>query len=97
MRALTTVGLPRAAASGVLLAMVNPKAVFICAAVSLAAGTTGVGAAGTWTTITFFVVVAASSVARPIPSHGRRSVGAVQGNLRALTPRRASSAPPWVG
>jgi threonine/homoserine/homoserine lactone efflux protein len=66
MRALTTAEPARAGVSGVLLAVVNPKVVFICVAAGLAAGTAGLGFAATWAAAAFFVAVAASSVALPI-------------------------------
>jgi threonine/homoserine/homoserine lactone efflux protein len=66
MRALDGVGPARAAGSAALLTVVNPKVLFICAAAGLAAGTAGLGIAGTWSAAAFFVLVAASSVAAPI-------------------------------
>jgi threonine/homoserine/homoserine lactone efflux protein len=66
MRALTTATPPRALTTGVVLAAVNPKVVFICLAAGLAASTAGLGIAGTWIAAVFFVAVAAASVALPI-------------------------------
>jgi threonine/homoserine/homoserine lactone efflux protein len=66
MRALTSASPARAGVTGAVLAMVNPKVVFICLAAGLAADTAGLGLAGTWTAAACFVAVAASSVALPI-------------------------------
>jgi threonine/homoserine/homoserine lactone efflux protein len=66
MNALTTASPARAGATGALLAVVNPKVVFICLAAGLAADTAGLGLAGTFMAAAFFVAVAASSVALPI-------------------------------
>jgi threonine/homoserine/homoserine lactone efflux protein len=66
MRALTTASPARAGVTGAVLAVVNPKVVFICAAAGLAADTAGLGVPGTWIVAAFFVAVAASSVALPI-------------------------------
>jgi threonine/homoserine/homoserine lactone efflux protein len=66
MRALSTAGPARAGSTAALLAVVNPKVVFICAAAGLAADTAGLGLAHTWIVAAFFVAIAASSVALPI-------------------------------
>jgi threonine/homoserine/homoserine lactone efflux protein len=66
MRALTEASPARAGVTGAVLAVVNPKVVFICLAAALAADTAGLGAAGTWIVAGCFVAVAASSVALPI-------------------------------
>jgi threonine/homoserine/homoserine lactone efflux protein len=66
MRALSTAGPARAASTAALLAVINPKVVFICAAAGLAADTAGLGLAHTWIVAAFFVAIAASSVALPI-------------------------------
>jgi threonine/homoserine/homoserine lactone efflux protein len=66
MRALSTAGPARAAGTAALLAVANPKVLFMCAAAGLAAGSAGLGIAGTWVSVAFFVAVAASSVAAPI-------------------------------
>jgi threonine/homoserine/homoserine lactone efflux protein len=66
MRALSDAGPARAAGTAALLAVVNPKVLFMCAAAGLASGTAGLGTAGTWASAAFFVLVAASSVAAPV-------------------------------
>jgi threonine/homoserine/homoserine lactone efflux protein len=80
MRTLTDTTPIRAGGLGVLLAVVNPKVVFICLAAGLAAGSAGLGLAGTWTAAAFFVAVAAASVALPILAYalsGQRLAGAL--------------------
>lgn len=78
MRALTAASPARAGVTGALLAVVNPKVIFICAAAGLAAGADGIGVLGTWVLAAFFVVVAAASVALPILAYavaGERLAG----------------------
>ena len=48
------------------LVVVNPKVLFICAAAGLAIGSAGLGTAGAWISVAFYVLVAASSVAIPV-------------------------------
>lgn len=57
---------PRAAATGLVLTIVNPKVLFICAAAGLAIGTTGLEGTRLWLAVIWFVVVAGSTVALPI-------------------------------
>ncbi|MDT5347610.1 MAG: hypothetical protein QOH91_897 [Mycobacterium sp.] len=66
VRSLTTVTPTRAAVTGAVLTVVNPKVLFICAAAGLAIGTDALGVAGTVLSAALFVAVAASSVAVPI-------------------------------
>ncbi len=66
MRALSSAGPARAAATAAMLTVVNPKVLFLCAAAGFAAGSAGLGVAGTWSAAVFFVVVSAASVAAPV-------------------------------
>jgi threonine/homoserine/homoserine lactone efflux protein len=66
MRQITTATPAKTGAIGTLLAVVNPKVVFICAASGLAIGEAGLGAARAWTAVVYFVLVAGSSVALPV-------------------------------
>lgn len=66
MRALTESTPTRAGMTGALLAVVNPKVFFLCIAAGVAAGTGGLGTAGTWTAAVFFVLVSAATVALPV-------------------------------
>jgi threonine/homoserine/homoserine lactone efflux protein len=66
LKSISNVGPARAAGTAALLAVVNPKVLFMCAAAGFAAGSAALGLAGTWGMAAFFVVVAASSVAAPI-------------------------------
>jgi threonine/homoserine/homoserine lactone efflux protein len=56
----------RAAIIAAALVVVNPKVLFICAAAGLAIGSAGLGTAGAWISMVFYVLVAASSVAIPV-------------------------------
>ena len=56
----------RAAGIAAALVVVNPKVLFICAAAGLAIGSAGLGTAGAWISVVFYVVVAASSAAIPV-------------------------------
>ena len=56
----------RAFVTAMVLVVVNPKVLFICAAAGLAIGTEGLGSSGVWIAELFYVVVAASTVALPI-------------------------------
>ena len=66
MRQLTSVTPAKAGVYGAVLAVVNPKVLFICAAAGLAIGTEGIGAPGAWLAVAYFVAIAAFSVALPI-------------------------------
>ena len=56
----------RAAVIAAVLVVVNPKVLFICAAAGLASGSAGLGTAGAWISVVFYVLVAASSAAIPV-------------------------------
>jgi threonine/homoserine/homoserine lactone efflux protein len=56
----------RAAVIAAALVVVNPKVLFICAAAGLAIGSAGLGTAGAWISVVFYVLVAASSAAIPV-------------------------------
>lgn len=56
----------RAAVIATALVVVNPKVLFICAAAGLAIGSAGLGSAGAWISLVFYVAVAASSAAIPV-------------------------------
>jgi len=66
MRALSDASPARACGTAAVLTVLNPKVLFMCAAAGLAAGSAGLGIAGTSAAAIFFVVVAASSVAAPV-------------------------------
>lgn len=56
----------RAGLTGLVLTIVNPKVLFICAAAGLAIGTTELKGAQLWLAVLWYVVVAGSTVALPI-------------------------------
>jgi threonine/homoserine/homoserine lactone efflux protein len=66
MRKLADLTPARAMVTAAVLAVVNPKVLFICAAAGLAIGTAGLGRAHAWVALVYFVAVAASTVAIPI-------------------------------
>jgi threonine/homoserine/homoserine lactone efflux protein len=66
MSSLTTITPSRAAVTAVILVLVNPKVLFICAAAGLAIGTDGLGRAGAYLAVAYFVAVASSTVALPV-------------------------------
>ncbi|MCI4673735.1 GAP family protein [Candidatus Mycolicibacterium alkanivorans] len=66
MTSMTTIGPGRAFVTAIVLAVVNPKVLFMCAAAGLAIGSAGLGATGAWTADVVFTAVAASSVALPV-------------------------------
>lgn len=66
MRKLAGLTPARALVTSALLAVVNPKVLFICAAAGLAIGTAGLGRVHAWVALIYFVAVAASTVAIPI-------------------------------
>lgn len=66
MRRITDTTPAKAGATAAVLAVANPKVLFVCAAAGLAIGTEGLGAAGAWLAELWFVLVAGSSVALPI-------------------------------
>ena len=66
MRQLTNVTPLTAGGYGAALAVLNPKVLFICAAAGLEIGSEGIGLSAAWLAVTYFVAVAASSVAFPV-------------------------------
>jgi threonine/homoserine/homoserine lactone efflux protein len=66
MRSMGTLTPPRAGLAAVALTVVNPKVLFICAAAGLAIGTAGLGAAGAWSAVVWYMMVAGSTVAIPL-------------------------------
>jgi Sap, sulfolipid-1-addressing protein len=57
---------PRAAITAVVLVVVNPKVLFMCAAAGLAIGTEGLGRSGAALGVLYYVAIAGSTVALPI-------------------------------
>jgi threonine/homoserine/homoserine lactone efflux protein len=66
MRSLTGLTPPRALVTAAALVVVNPKVLFVCAAAGLAIGTAGLGVAGAWSAVVYYMLVAGSTVAIPI-------------------------------
>jgi hypothetical protein len=66
MTSLTTITPTRAAVTGAVLVVANPKVLFICAAAGLAIGTAGVDGTGVWLPAACYVAAAGSTVAIPI-------------------------------
>ncbi len=66
LTSMTSIGPPRAFVTALVLVVVNPKVLFMCAAAGLAIGSAGLGATGAWTADAVFTAVAASSVALPV-------------------------------
>ena len=66
MRNLTTIGPGRAFVTALVLVVVNPKVLFICAAAGLAIGTAGLGTEGAPLAVAYYTAVAGSTVALPI-------------------------------
>jgi threonine/homoserine/homoserine lactone efflux protein len=66
MSRLSTLTPRKALATAVVLTVVNPKVLFICAAAGLAIGTQGLGRPEAYVGVAYFVAVAASTVALPI-------------------------------
>lgn len=66
MRSLTEIGPPRAFVTGAALVVINPKVLFVCAAAGLAIGTAGLGAAGAWSAVVYYMLIAGLSVAIPV-------------------------------
>ncbi len=64
---MTSIGPPPRFVTAVVLVVVNPKVLFMCAAAGLAIGSAGLGTTGgAWTADAVFTAVAASSVALPV-------------------------------
>ena len=66
MRKLSGLTPARAVATAAVLAVVNPKVLFICIAAGLAIGTAGIGVAHAWLAMVYFVLIAGSTVLLPI-------------------------------
>ncbi len=66
LTSMTSIGPPRAFVTALVLVVVNPKVLFMCAAAGLAIGSAGLGSTGAWTADAVFTAVAASSVALPV-------------------------------
>jgi threonine/homoserine/homoserine lactone efflux protein len=66
MRRLNTVTPTTAGVTGIVLAVLNPKVLFICVAAGLAIGTEGLGFPLVWLAVAYFVAISASSVALPV-------------------------------
>lgn len=78
MRKLSGLTPGRAVVTAAVLAVVNPKVLFICIAAGLAIGTAGIGVAHAWLAVVYFVVIAGSTVILPILAYvvsGERLVG----------------------
>ncbi len=69
MKKITDATPGRAAVIAAVLVVMNPKVLFICAAAGLAIGSAGLGTAGAWISVAFYVLVAASSVAIPVRAY----------------------------
>jgi sulfite exporter TauE/SafE len=74
MNSFATITPPRAGITALVLVVVNPKVLFMCAAAGLAIGTEGLHRTGAELGVLYYVVIAASSVALPILAY------AVSGN-----------------
>lgn len=66
MRKMADLTPGRALVTAMVLAVVNPKVLFICAAAGLAIGTAGIGPMHAWIALACFVAVSASTAAIPI-------------------------------
>ncbi|HZU47252.1 MAG TPA: GAP family protein [Mycobacterium sp.] len=66
MRSMTNLTPARAAVTGLVLAIVRPEVLFVCAAAGLAIGSAGLGVTRAWISAAIFVGVAASTVAVPV-------------------------------
>ena len=66
LTSMTSIRPPRAFVTAIVLVVVNPKVLFMCAAAGLAIGSAGLGTTGAWTADAVFTAVAASSVALPV-------------------------------
>jgi threonine/homoserine/homoserine lactone efflux protein len=69
MNSFATISPPRAAITALVLVVVNPKVLFMCAAAGLAIGSEGVHRTDAELGVLFFVVLAASSVVLPIVAY----------------------------
>ena len=66
MRSLATLTPARAGAAGVVLAVVRPEVLLVCAAAGLAIGSAGLGIGQAWISAGVFVAVAGSTVTIPV-------------------------------
>lgn len=66
MRSFTSMTPLRAGLTAVVLAVIRPEVLFMCAAAGLAIGSAGLDTAATWPASVFFVTLSASSVVFPI-------------------------------
>jgi hypothetical protein len=66
MRSFATITPARAAITGAVLVVARPDVLLICVPAGLAIGASGLDAAGDWLATSFFVTIAASTVAVPI-------------------------------
>ncbi len=66
MRQITDATPAKAGATAAVLAVANPKVLFISVAAGLAIGTEGLGTLRTWLALLWFVLVAGSSVTLPV-------------------------------
>ena len=66
MKSFATITPPRATVTALVLVVVNPKVLFMCAAAGLAIGSEGLHRTGAELGVLYYVVIAASSVALPI-------------------------------
>jgi len=66
MSSFTTITPGRAAVTAMILVVVNPKVLFMCAAAGLAIGTEGLGRSGAALGVVYYVAMAASTAALPI-------------------------------
>ncbi|MCP9272105.1 GAP family protein [Mycolicibacterium arenosum] len=66
MSTFATITPPRALLTAIILVVVNPKVLFMCAAAGLAIGTEGLGRTGAALGVGYYVAIAASTVVLPI-------------------------------
>ena len=66
MSTFATITPPRALLTAIILVVVNPKVLFMCAAAGLAIGTEGLGRTGAALGVGYYVAIAASTVILPI-------------------------------
>lgn len=69
MSSLTMIAPPRAFVTAIVLVVVNPKVLFICAAAGFAIGTEGLGRTGAALAALYYVVTAGSTVIAPVVAY----------------------------
>ena len=69
MTSLTGLSPARAFLTALTLVVVNPKVFFISAASGLAIGSSGLGVAGAWSAVVYFVLVAGATVLLPVVAY----------------------------